>query len=54
MSYLIKALLRAMKIIPLLEYNYVIRIHIMFIGFPIIPNYITFCDCKRQILWDIK
>jgi hypothetical protein len=54
MSYLIKALLCVMRIILLLEYDYVIRIHIMFLGFPIIPNYITSRDYECCILWDIE
>jgi hypothetical protein len=54
MFYLIKALLCVMKIIIFLEYNYVIKIHIMFLGFLVIPNYITSCDYECHILWDIE
>jgi hypothetical protein len=54
MFYLIKALLCVMRIILLLEYDYFIRIHIMFLGFPIFPNYITSCDYECCILWAIE
>jgi hypothetical protein len=54
MSYLIKAMLRVMRIILLLEYNYVIRIHIMLLGFPIILDNIASHDYECHILWDIE
>jgi hypothetical protein len=40
--------------IVLQEYEYVIRIHIMFLGFPIILDYTTTCDYECCILWDIE
>jgi hypothetical protein len=53
MSYIIKVLC-VMRIILLLEYDYVIRIHIMLLGFHVIPNYIASCDYECCILWDIE
>jgi hypothetical protein len=41
-----------MRII-LLKYDYVIMIHIMFLGFLIIPDSVTSCDYKCRIMWDI-
>jgi hypothetical protein len=54
MSYLIKAMLCVMRIMILLECDYVIRIHIMLLGCLIIPNYIAFHDYECCVLWDIE
>jgi hypothetical protein len=54
MSYLIKAMLCVTRIMIIFESDYVIRIHIMLLGFPIIPNYITSRDYECCTLWDIE